>query len=221
MSLDGMSRPGWTTLISFSPCRCREISIWARAGGTESRRRRSSRRPYGGGRPRPCRDCTGSSTPLPRQPFRGQKKRQTERVRAGGAAAAAGASIGEGNYRHYLPPAVVPGLSVRLEKLVDLVRGQGVGDCPRVPGEYLLELLGNEPAAFNSSVSEKDDRSVGASRLSIVLVQQWDDRTNLHRGPPTFLGRRTSRSRSRASLSGCPLCRCPASTTSRFAACAV
>jgi hypothetical protein len=48
----------------------------------------------------------------------------------------------------YVPPAVVPGLSVRLEQLVDLVRGQGVGDSPRVPGEYLLELLGNEPAGF-------------------------------------------------------------------------
>jgi hypothetical protein len=76
------------------------------------------------------------------------EKRQTERVRA--------VVTGEGNYRHYLPAAVVPGLSVRLEQLVDLVRGQGVGDRPRVPGEYLLELLRNEPAAFNSSVSKKD-----------------------------------------------------------------
>jgi hypothetical protein len=48
----------------------------------------------------------------------------------------------------YVPPAVVPRLSVRLEQLVDLVRGQGVGDSPRVPGEYLLELLRNEPAGF-------------------------------------------------------------------------
>jgi hypothetical protein len=48
----------------------------------------------------------------------------------------------------YVPPAVVPRISVRLEQLVDLVRGQGVGDSPGVPGEYLLELLGNEPAGF-------------------------------------------------------------------------
>jgi hypothetical protein len=48
----------------------------------------------------------------------------------------------------YVPPAVVPRKSVRLEQLVDLVRGQGVGDSPRVPGEYLLELLGKEPAGF-------------------------------------------------------------------------
>jgi hypothetical protein len=48
----------------------------------------------------------------------------------------------------YVPPTVVPGLSDHLEQLVDLVRGQGIGDSPRVPCEYLLELLGNEPAGF-------------------------------------------------------------------------
>jgi hypothetical protein len=77
-----------------------------------------------------------------------EDRKKTERVRAD-AVRALGREITTifGLYT-YVPPDVVPGLSVRLEQLVDLVRGQGVGDSPRVPGKYLLELLGNEPAGF-------------------------------------------------------------------------
>nr|ACR34635.1 unknown [Zea mays] len=62
------SSPG-SRLVPVPPPR-REISSWARACGTVSRRRRFSRRPCGGGRPCPCRGCRGSSTPLQRQPIR-------------------------------------------------------------------------------------------------------------------------------------------------------
>lgn len=47
--------------------------------------------------------------------------------------------------KNRLPSAVVPGLSVRLQQLVDLVRRQGVGDSLGVLGEYLFELVRNKP----------------------------------------------------------------------------
>jgi hypothetical protein len=46
----------------------------------------------------------------------------------------------------FLPSGVVPGLSVGLEQLVDLVRCQRVWDGLGVLGEYLFELLRNKPA---------------------------------------------------------------------------